>query len=53
MREFLIITKTLADKNRVRMLPALRGGKVCVCHITELFGLALDPVELCRRNCGR
>ena len=40
MREFMNITKALADENRVRMLMALRGGELCVCQITELFGLA-------------
>jgi DNA-binding transcriptional ArsR family regulator len=40
MREFMNITKALADENRVRTLLALRGGELCVCQITELFGLA-------------
>ena len=40
MREFMNITKALADENRVRMLLALRKGEFCVCQITELFGLA-------------
>ncbi len=34
------ITKALADENRVRALLALRQGELCVCQITELFGLA-------------
>lgn len=40
MREFMNITKALADENRVRTLLALRKGELCVCQITELFGLA-------------
>jgi ArsR family transcriptional regulator len=40
MREFMNITKALADENRVRTLLALRNGELCVCQITELFGLA-------------
>jgi len=40
MREFMNITKSLADENRVRTLLALRNGELCVCQITELFGLA-------------
>jgi DNA-binding transcriptional ArsR family regulator len=40
MRELLNITKALADENRVRVLLALRGGELCACQITELFGLA-------------
>ncbi len=40
MREFMTISKALADENRVRALLALRGGELCVCQITELFGLA-------------
>src|SRR6476660_8685823 len=40
MREVMNITKALADENRVRTLLALREGELCVCQITELFGLA-------------
>lgn len=40
MREFMKITKALADEKRVRALLALRGGELCVCQITELFGFA-------------
>ncbi len=39
------ITKALADENRVRMLLALKGGELCVCQITELFGLAMSTVS--------
>ena len=45
MREFMSITKALADENRVRMLLALRQGELCVCQITELFGLAPSTVS--------
>ena len=45
MREFMNITKALADENRVRMLLALRKGELCVCQITELFGLAASTVS--------
>src|SRR5947209_10800447 len=34
------ITRALADEKRVRTLLALRSGELCVCQITELFGLA-------------
>lgn len=40
MRELIKITKALADENRIRVLLALRGGELCACQITELFGLA-------------
>ncbi len=39
------ITKALADENRVRMVLALRNGELCVCQITELFGLAASTVS--------
>lgn len=39
------ITKALADENRVRMLLALRAGELCVCQITELFGLAPSTIS--------
>ena len=45
MREFMSITKALADPNRVRILLALRRGELCVCQITELFGLAPSTVS--------
>jgi ArsR family transcriptional regulator, arsenate/arsenite/antimonite-responsive transcriptional repressor len=45
MREFMAMTKALADENRVRVLLALKGGELCVCQITELFGLAASTVS--------
>src|SRR5262250_1221697 len=45
MKEFLNITKALADENRLRMLMALQGGEQCVCQITELMGLAISTVS--------
>lgn len=45
MREFMAITKALADENRIRMLLALQGGELCVCQITELFGLAASTIS--------
>jgi ArsR family transcriptional regulator len=40
MSDLIKITKALADENRIRVLLALRGGELCACQITELFGLA-------------
>ena len=45
MREFMNITKALADEKRVRTLLALRKGELCVCQITGLFGLAVSTVS--------
>src|SRR6266568_7024642 len=45
MRALMNITKALADENRVRALLALRGGELCVCQITELFGLAPSTIS--------
>src|SRR5208282_3462114 len=45
MREFMAVTKALSDPSRVRMLLALRGGELCVCQITELFGLAPSTIS--------
>ncbi|MBI4327609.1 MAG: winged helix-turn-helix transcriptional regulator [Chloroflexi bacterium] len=39
------ITKALADENRIRALLALRQGELCVCQMTELFGLAPSTVS--------
>jgi ArsR family transcriptional regulator len=40
MREFMSLTKALADATRVRLLLVLRQGELCACQLTELFGLA-------------
>ncbi|HEX5398891.1 MAG TPA: metalloregulator ArsR/SmtB family transcription factor [Verrucomicrobiae bacterium] len=45
MREFMTITRALSDPNRIRILLALRRGELCVCQITELFGLAPSTVS--------
>jgi ArsR family transcriptional regulator len=45
MREFMAVTKALADPNRVRILLALRRSELCVCQLTELFGLAFSTVS--------
>jgi ArsR family transcriptional regulator, arsenate/arsenite/antimonite-responsive transcriptional repressor len=45
MREFMAITKALADEQRVRMLLALRRGELCVCQIVALVGLATSTVS--------
>src|ERR1017187_568951 len=45
MRAFMTITKALSDPNRVRILLALRRGELCVCQITELFGLASSTIS--------
>ena len=45
MREFMAVTKALADEQRVRMLLALRRQELCVCQIVELVGLATSTVS--------
>lgn len=45
MKEFLQLTKALADENRVRLLLALRGGELCACQLTELLQLAPSTVS--------
>lgn len=45
MREFMRITKALADPNRVRVLLALKGGELCVCQISELLELAPSTIS--------
>jgi ArsR family transcriptional regulator, arsenate/arsenite/antimonite-responsive transcriptional repressor len=45
MKEFLDLTKALADENRVRLLLALRGGELCACQLTELLRLAPSTVS--------
>jgi len=45
MREFLQITKALADETRVRILVFLRGHVLCVCQIVDVLGLAPSTVS--------
>ncbi|MBL9136013.1 MAG: winged helix-turn-helix transcriptional regulator [Verrucomicrobiales bacterium] len=45
MREFLNITKALADESRIRVLFALRGGELCACQIVEFLALAGSTVS--------
>ena len=45
MRDFLAVTKALADENRVRALLALQGRELCVCQIIELLQLAPSTVS--------
>lgn len=45
MREFMAITKALADETRVRILLAMERGELCVCQIVELMGLATSTIS--------
>ena len=45
MKEFLSVTKALADESRVRVLLFLRGGELCLCQIVEMLGLAPSTVS--------
>lgn len=44
-REFMAVTKALADENRVRILAALQGGELCVCQVIALLSLAPSTVS--------
>jgi ArsR family transcriptional regulator, arsenate/arsenite/antimonite-responsive transcriptional repressor len=45
MREFMAITKALADENRVRILLALGDRELCVCQLVEFCSLAPSTVS--------
>ncbi len=45
MWDFMAVTKSLADENRVRMLLALQKQELCVCQIIELVKLAPSTVS--------
>ena len=45
MRDFMRITKALADAHRVRVLLALHNQELCVCQIGELFSLAPSTIS--------
>jgi len=41
----MYITRALGDPHRVRILLALRRRELCVCQLTELFGLAFSTIS--------
>lgn len=45
MREFMAVTKALADESRTRVVMFLREGELCVCQIIEMLGLAPSTVS--------
>lgn len=45
MYDFMLITKALADQNRVRALLVLNGRELCVCQIIALLDLAPSTVS--------
>lgn len=45
MRQFLRITKALADETRLRIILGLQAGELCVCQITELLQLAPSTIS--------
>ena len=45
VRDFMAVTKALADEHRVRILLALERGELCVCQIVELMGLATSTIS--------
>jgi DNA-binding transcriptional ArsR family regulator len=45
MREFILLTKALSDRNRIRIILALNKKELCVCQITKLLELAPSTVS--------
>jgi len=45
MNEFINLSRALSDPSRVRILMALRGDELCVCHLVELLRLAPSTVS--------
>lgn len=45
MREFIAVTKALADENRVRILRLLVDRELCVCQIVGVLGLAPSTIS--------
>jgi len=45
MREFMTITKALADENRARTIMFLRHGELCLCQIMDMLELAPSTVS--------
>jgi DNA-binding transcriptional ArsR family regulator len=45
VKEFMNITKALADESRIRLLFALRNGELCACQLVEFLALAGSTVS--------
>jgi ArsR family transcriptional regulator, arsenate/arsenite/antimonite-responsive transcriptional repressor len=45
MKQFLSITKALADETRLRALLSLKGGELCLCQIIVVLKLAPSTVS--------
>jgi ArsR family transcriptional regulator len=45
VKDFMAVTKALADPHRVRVLLALQSRELCVCQISALFGLAPSTIS--------
>jgi DNA-binding transcriptional ArsR family regulator len=45
MRDFMALTKALADENRVRLLLALNKKELCLCQLAELVRLRPSTVS--------
>ncbi len=45
MKSVLLITKALADRQRVRMLLLLQGRELCVCQIIAVLELAPSTIS--------
>ncbi len=45
MKQLLGITQALADESRLRILKCLDGSTLCLCHLTEILGLAPSTVS--------
>jgi ArsR family transcriptional regulator, arsenate/arsenite/antimonite-responsive transcriptional repressor len=45
IKSVLTVSKALGDLTRLRILMSLRGGKLCVCQIIAMIGLAPSTVS--------
>ncbi|HET97514.1 MAG TPA: ArsR family transcriptional regulator [Desulfurivibrio alkaliphilus] len=45
MRKFTRVMKALSDPNRVAIVKVLARGRLCVCELTALLGLAQSTVS--------
>ena len=45
MRNYLLVTKALADESRIRILKLLEDGGLCVCQIMAVIGLSQSTIS--------
>ena len=53
MKQIVEVASALGDESRLRILLCLKDSTLCLCHLTEILGLAGSTVSCCPPSCDR